>query len=212
MTLLLEDHSLDYMSTIEKGYSCPADRPWLSCGACQPCPYMRTKCIVYSAAGKKKAREWEEKRRKTLAEKPLETTQARSFEKNDKLPAEGFQPLKPPDFSPKTTAATYVSSAESSAPCWQREERRGRDVIILAVFGSNSDYTFAAQAKLGSLVRAVYPHQVKKQYPTLYAARDAAILQLHEWTKTAPRAKARLKAFDLSLCGQRELFPELPAR
>ena len=149
---------------------------------------------------------------KTSTQTPLETTQARSFEKNDKLPAEGFQPLKTPDFSPKTTAATYVSSAESSAPCWQREERRGRDVIILAVFGGNSDYTFAAQAKLGSLVRAVYPHQVKKQYPTLYAARDAAILQLHEWAKNAPQTKARLKRFDLSLCGQRELFPELESQ
>lgn len=148
----------------------------------------------------------------TLAEKPLETTQARSFEKNDKLPAEGFQPLKTPDFSPKTTAATYVSSAKSSAPCWQREERRGRDLIIIAVFGGNSGYTFAAQAKLGSLVRAVYPHQIEKKYPTLYAARDAAILQLHEWTKAAPRAKARLKAFDLSLCSQRELFQELESQ
>ena len=148
----------------------------------------------------------------TLTQTPLETLQARSFEKNDKLPAGGFQPLKTPDFSPKTTAATYVSSAESSAPCWQREERRGRDVIILAVFGAHSDYTFAAQAKLGSLVRAVYPHQVKKQYPTLYAARDAAILQLHEWAKNAPQTKARLKRFDLSLCGQRELFPELESQ
>lgn len=149
---------------------------------------------------------------KSSTQTPLETLQARSLSENDTEPAEGFHPLKTPDFSPKTTAATYVSSAESSAPCWQREERRGRDVIILAVFGGNSDYTFAAQAKLGSLVRAVYPHQVKKQYPTLYAARDAAIQQLHEWAKNAPQTKARLKRFDLSLCGQRELFPELSAR
>lgn len=149
---------------------------------------------------------------KSSTQTPLETLQARSLEKNDITPAGGFPPPKNADFSPKTTAATYVSSAESSAPCWQREERRGRDVIILAVFGGNSDYTFAAQAKLGSLVRAVYPHQVKKQYPTLYAARDAAILQLHEWAKNAPQTKARLKRFDLSLCGQRELFPELESQ
>lgn len=149
----------------------------------------------------------------TLTQTPPETPQARSFEKNDKLPAGGFSPPKNADLGQSAEVkTTNVSSAQSSRPCWQREERRGRDVIILAVFGAHSDYTFAAQAKLGSLVRAVYPHQVKKQYPTIFAARDAAILQLHEWTKAAPRAKARLKAFDLSLCGQRELFPELPAR
>lgn len=149
----------------------------------------------------------------TSTQTPLETLQARSFEKNDKLPAEGFSPPKNVDLGQSAEAkTTYVSSGGLLRPVWKREERRGRDVIILAVFGGPSGYTFAAQAKLGSLVRAVYPHQVKKQYPTLYAARDAAILQLHEWTKAAPRAKARLKAFDLSLCGQRELFPELPAR
>lgn len=150
---------------------------------------------------------------KSSTQTPLETPQVRSFEKNDTEHAGGFPPPKNADLGQSAEVkTTYVSSGGLLRPVWQREERRGRDVIIIAVFGGNSDYTFAAQAKLGSLVRAVYPHQVKKQYPTIYAARDAAILQLHEWTKAAPRAKARLKAFDLSLCGQRELFPELAAR
>jgi len=148
----------------------------------------------------------------TLTQTPLNTPQARSFEKNDITPAGGFPPPKNADFGQSAEVkTTYVSSGGLLRPVWKREERRGRDVIILAVFGGPSDYTFAAQAKLGSLVRAVYPHQVKKQYPTIYAARDAAILQLHEWAKAAPRSKARLKAFDLSLCGQRELFPESTA-
>lgn len=213
MTLLLEDHSLDYISTIEKGYSCPADRPWLSCGDCQPCPYMRTKCIVYSAAGKKKAREWEEKRRKTLAETPLETLQARSLSENDTEPAEGFPPPKKADLGQSAEVkTTYVSSGGLLRPVWKREERRGRDVIAIVVVDVGGGYSYIVQAKIGSLVRAAFPHQVQARYPTVCAAQDAAIQQLHEWAKNAPQTKARLKRFDLSLCGQRELFPELESQ
>lgn len=149
----------------------------------------------------------------TLAETPLETTQARSFEKNDKLPAEGFQPLKTPDLGQSAEVkTTYVSSGGLLRPVWKREERRGRDVIAIVVVDVGGGYSYIVQAKIGSLVRAAFPHQVQARYPTVCAAKDAAIQQLHEWAKNAPQTKARLKRFDLSLCGQRELFPELESQ
>lgn len=149
----------------------------------------------------------------TLAEKPLETLQARSLSENEKLPAGGYPPQKNADFvQAAEVKTTYVSSGGLLRPVWKREERRGRDMIAIVVVDVGGDYSYVVQAKIGSLIRAAFPHQVKARYPTVCAARDAAILQLHEWTKNAPQTKARLKRFDLSLCGQRELFPELESQ
>ena len=155
---------------------------------------------------------------KSSTQKPLETLQARFFEKNDKLPAGGFPPPKNADFGQSAEVkTTYVSSGGLLRPVWKREERRGRDVIAMVVCGvlmgvGAASAASVIQAKIGSLVRAAFPHQVQARYPTVCAAQDAAIQQLHEWAKNAPQTKARLKRFDLSLCGQRELFPELESQ
>lgn len=145
----------------------------------------------------------------TLTQTPLETLPARSLSENDIEPAGGRSDPINPDFTPEKPGTTYVSSGSLLRPVWKREERRGFDVIAIAVVDCGGEYSYAVQAKIGSLVRAAFPHQVQERYPTVYAAQDAAIQQLHEWTKNAPQTKARLKRFDLSLCGQRELFPEL---
>lgn len=55
---------MEIMSTEEKGYKCPASNdPDLSCAECQPCPYMKTLCIVYSVAGRKKYKEWKRRQK-----------------------------------------------------------------------------------------------------------------------------------------------------
>lgn len=150
---------------------------------------------------------------KSSTQTPLETLQARSLSENDTEPAGGFPPPKNVDLGQSAEVkTTYVSSGGLLRPVWKREERRGSDVIAIVVVDVGGGYSYIVQAKIGSLVRAAFPHQVHARYPTVCAAQDAAIKQLHEWAKNAPQTKARLKRFDLSLCGQRELFPELSAR
>ena len=52
---------------------------------------------------------------KSSTQKPLETLQARFFEKNDKLPAGGFPPPKNADFGQSAEVkTTYVSSGRLS--------------------------------------------------------------------------------------------------
>lgn len=149
----------------------------------------------------------------TLTQTPLETLQARSLSENDTKPAGGYLPPKNADFGQSAEVkTTYVSSGGLLRPVWKREERRGRDVIAIVVVDVGGGYSFIVQAKIGSLIRAAFPHQVQARFPTVSAAQDAAIQQLHEWAKNAPQTKGRLKRFDLSLCGQRELFPELESQ
>ena len=150
---------------------------------------------------------------KSSTQTPLETLQTRSLSENDTEPAGGFPPPKNVDLGKSAEVkTTYVSSGGLLRPVWKREERRGLDMIAIVVVDVGGDYSYIVQAKIGSLIRAAFPHQVQARFPTVSAAKDAAIQQLHEWAKAAPRAKARLKAFDLSLCGQRELFPELESQ
>lgn len=146
---------------------------------------------------------------KTSTQTPLETLPARSLSENDITPAGGCSDPINPDFTPEKPATTYVRSGGLLRPVWKREERRGRDMIAIVVVDVGGDFSYIVQAKIGSLIRAAFPHQVQTRFPTVSAAQDAAIQQLHEWAKNAPQTKARLKRFDLSLCGQRELFPEL---
>lgn len=95
---------------------------------------------------------------------------------------------------------------------WTRDERRGRDQVILAVYQlEGGGYSYSVQAKVGSLVRAAFPRQ-EPPCPTQAAARLAAVNALKGWTKGSPKAAARLKAFDLCEPCQRELFPELDRR
>lgn len=77
------------------------------------------------------------------------------------------------------------------------KEIHGNDKILIVIFKTNKGFFYSINCKLGSFIRAYYPHNDTTPYPTEYKAREAASQQIKAWVSGNRDAKKRLLPFDI---------------